>query len=199
MRLKTILTWLPNARRVLGGLVAAVLLLPMPAMAITFLGVWMPVSPPSVSGTPAPPTPTFMDVPTGDPQKDTLDVIMGDYQGSGVDLASSSISLTRQFQITSGAQVLQFDHNALAQFAQAGENVTLQVKNSSGALLFTPVSFAYSNGSSSFVSVPDSETYRTALANGTYTLVATVRFNTNNKLGGWKTMSSPHVFDIQGF
>jgi hypothetical protein len=189
-------------RRFLGGAAAALLLMPMPAMALTFLGSWTPSI--SVSGGPTPPTPTFTDSVTnnGGKAEDVLNVFMGDYQGQTA-TANSSITLTRQFDITNPAQVLQFQHNATTMLSQAGENVTLQVKNGAGQVLFTPVNFAFSTNSTTFVSVQDSELYRTALsmnpATQHYMLVANVTFNTNNKVGGWKTKSAAHVFDIQGF
>ena len=126
MGLRTILTRVARWRRVLGGAVALLVLMPVPAMALTFLGSWVKST--SVSGGPTPPTPSFSDSTSG--QNDSLIVDMGDYQGATA-TANSSITLTRQFQITSSSQQMQFDHAAMNQFAQAGEKVTLKVEDAS--------------------------------------------------------------------
>jgi hypothetical protein len=195
MGLRTILAAAAPWRRLLGGAVAALVLLPMPAMALTFLGSWTKTT--SVSGGPTPSAPTVTDSTSG--QDDSLVVDMGNYQGATA-TANSSITLTRQIQITStGSQQIEFLHSATSQFAQGGESLSLKVEDASGkTVLFTPITFSYSNASSKMATVLDNELYKTALGKGTYTLVVNVTYNTNNKLGGWKKISA-HQFEIEGF
>jgi hypothetical protein len=195
MGLKAIFAAAAPWRRILGGAVAALVLLPVPAMAtLSFIGSWTPST--SVSGGPTPPKPTYSDNTSG--QDDSLIVDLGNYQGATA-TANSSITLTRQFQITGvSTQQIQFDHSAIQQFAQAGENLSLKVEDATGKnVLFTPITFSYSNPSSNFATVLDNELYKTILGKGTYTLVVNVAYKTNNKLGGWKKKSA-HQFDIEG-
>ena len=195
MGLKAIFVAAASWRRILGGAVAALVLLPVPAMAmLSFSSPW--TGSPSVSGTPTPPVPTVSDSTSG--QDDSLIINMGTYQGT---TANSSITLTRQFQITGvSSQQVEFNHSAIDQFMQAGETLSLKVEDASGHVLFTPVTFAYTNPSSSLATVQDSELYKTILSKGTYTLVLNVAYKTNNKFSGsWGgKKKSAHRFVIEG-
>jgi hypothetical protein len=180
-------------RRVIPGLVVALLLMPTPALALTFLGSWSATY--TQTGGPTPPTPVFTDSVSG--QDDRLTVDMGNYTGSTA-VATSTIQLTRQIQVTSASQAVQYAHAAGYTFQQAGETVTVVLKNASGGTtLSTPISVSFTNNSTVPVTFSDSETVRNTLNGGTYTLVVTVTHKTNNKLGLWRKKSQ-HVFDFAG-
>jgi hypothetical protein len=181
-------------RRVVPGLAVALLLMPTPALALTFLTPWSTTF--TQTGGPTPPTPIVNDSVNG--QDDHLTVDMGNYTGSTA-VATSTVQLTRQIQVTSASQAIQYAHAAGNTFQQAGETVTVVLKNASGSTtLSTPISVSFTNNSTIPVTFSDSETVRNTLNNGTYTLVVTVTHKTNNKLGSWKKKSQ-HVFDFAGF
>ena len=192
-------TLLRRMRGVAGGLVAALLLMPLPAMAITFLGSWSPTF--TQTGGPTPPTPTIVsDSVTNAGQDDQLLVNMDQYQGSTAK-ASSQIVLTRQIQITSSSQTVEFDHTYDALFSFAGYTTTVQVKDLQGHVVITPINVSKSNTSGTFKELQDNANVRQSLANGTYNLVVTITNTTNNKVGGWKFNpghKSEHEFDFQG-
>jgi hypothetical protein len=188
-------TVLWRMRRVVGGLAAALLLIPMPAMAITYLGSWQASY--SQSGGPTPPTPTFSDSGVSG-QNDTVLVDMGEYQGSTAK-ATSTIELTRDISISSSSQVIQFDHSFAGLFEQAGYSVTVAVENSKGQVVVTPISISKTTTSTTFKELQDSLNVNERLSKGSYTLVVTVTDATNNKIGGWKRHNSQsHEFDFQG-
>jgi hypothetical protein len=188
---------LGRMRRVVGGLVAALLLMPVPAMAITYLGSWSATF--TQTGGPTPPKPTFTDSLSSGGQNDTLLVAMGDYQGSTA-AATSTIQLTRPITISQPTQVIEFDHSFAGLFAQAGYSATVAVKDSSGHAVVTPFSLNESTTSKNFTELQDSLNVNKKLARGNYTLVVTVTDTTNNKIGGWKKYQSisAHEFDFQG-
>src|SRR5262249_22824562 len=122
----------PGTRRVVGELVTALLLMPMPALALTHLRSRHALTP--LVGHPTPPTPVVTDSVSG--QKDTLLVDMGVYTPStATQTASSQVVLTRQVEIDKASQAIEFTHNFAGLFAYAGYNVTVQVKDSSGKVV----------------------------------------------------------------
>jgi hypothetical protein len=197
--MKWLFTLLGRMRRVVGGLVAALLLMPVPALAITYLGSWSAMT--TVSGGPKPPTPAIIsDAITNGGQNDQLLVNVGQYQGSTA-TASSQIVLTRQIQITSNSQGIEFDHTYDALFSYGGYTTRVEVDNSKGQAVITPINVSPSNSSAAFKELQDNLNVKQSLAKGTYTLKITIINTTNNKVGGWKFNpghKSFHEFDFQG-
>jgi hypothetical protein len=188
-------------RRVVGGVVTTLLLMPVPAMAITYLGSWSATF--TQTGGPTPPKPTFTDVPNfnGNPQNDQLLVDMGEYQGSTA-TATSTIQLTRQVSIPK-TQRIEFDDGFSGLFSQAGYSATVTVKDSNGNIIVTPINVTKSTTSKTFIELQDSNNVTQSIAGSAknYTLVVTVTHNTSNKVGGWKhnpPHKSAHEFDFQG-
>jgi hypothetical protein len=186
---------LKGCGRVLGGLTAAILLLPMPAMAISYITSWQATY--NQSGSPLPPKATFNDGGIVG-QNDTLFVDPGEYT-NGTTPASSSITLTRQVSLSAN-QTIEFDHSFSGLFAQGGYSATVVVEDLMGHPVVTPFSVNKNTTSSSFIELQDSLNVRNRLNNGNYLLVVTVTDVTNNKLGGWKknNKSQEHEFDFQG-
>ena len=184
-----------RAVRVLAGFLALLLLLPVPAMALTFTGSWMASV--SGSGSPTPPAPTFTfnDVTTG--QQDDLFVDMGNYQGSG-SRAVSTIDLTRTFSIKAASQSVEFEHDLLAVFQKGGATVTASVKNSAGQTVATPIQYSAENRSNKPRTLADFQQQFAQLGRGDYTLDVHVQYFTNNKIGGWTSISGFHQFEFLG-
>src|SRR5262245_23253787 len=185
-------TLLGRWKQVVAGLLAALLLLPVPAMAaITFNGTWTPVI--STVGGPTPPTPMWHDDTTG--QVDNLTVDMGTYQGA-TQPATSKIELTRSFNLSTDNQTIQYAQQFTSQFTKAGFDVEVHVKNSSGQTLFDPIVSMHSFSGPTTWTETDT-TLNNTLKKGNYSLDVLVKYNTNNKIGGWQTIS-PHHFVFQG-
>jgi hypothetical protein len=182
-------------KQLIAGLTAALVLLPVPAMAaITFNGTWMPVI--STVGGPTPPTPTWSDSTNNPGQVDNLTVNMGTYQGS-TQMATSKIELTRSFSLSTDNQTLEFAQQFTSQFTKAGFDVEVHVKNSSGQNVFNPIVSSHNLSGTTTWQETDA-TFANIFKKGNYSLDVNVIYNTNNKLGGWKTIS-PHRFTFKGF
>jgi hypothetical protein len=182
-------------KQLLGGLIAALLLFPVPALALTFSGSWKPVI--QRTGRPRPPRPTFTDVTNNPGQRDELTVNLGNYQGSKTK-ATSSIELTRRFSISAAQEQLDFKGQFVDQFAQAGEKVIVSVKDAHGNTVLRALSFKEKVKSSKFTTVEEELDRMIRLKKGHYVLDVKVIFETDRKTGGWKTIS-PHQFDFIGF
>jgi hypothetical protein len=202
---------LKGGRRLLGGLLAALLLVPMPVLAsVTFSGSWSPTF--STSGSPTPPTPTFSDSTTSNGshgQQDVLDVGMGTYNGNPASKPSQesfeTITLTRQINWSpsgpenlNGVWTLDEFLNSAAQGADQ-----VNVLNSKGNVVTHLIGnqmYMGSGSTPSEVKMSDHEFLPPSqLPAGTYTLQVTVQLHTlvNNKLGGqWKSKSKSHEFDF---
>jgi hypothetical protein len=198
----------------LGGLVAFLFLLPVPALALTFTGKWQAFI--ERQGKPKPPRPTFTDVTNKPGQKDTLTVNMGNYQGVKVK-ARSSIELARGFNISAASQLLKFQDHFAAQFAQAGADVKVTVKDHKGR----PVMLATIGNNGQFLVLGPPPFMRTVLHSkvnfpsstlqtfngdlekifrlkkGHYVLEVQVVYTTNRRTGGWRTIS-PNQFEFIG-
>jgi hypothetical protein len=179
-------------RRVVGALAACLVLLPVPAMALTFTGSW--VASYSQSGGPTPPTPTFTDNLSADQNQDVLTVNMGTYQGATAP-ATSTIQLARPFSVSARSQTVEFDHAFTTLFNQGGATVTVAVQDALGQTLVTPINFSQSTTGTAFLS--DDETVFNRLRAGNYTLAVTVTYQTSNKIGGYQSRSV-HTFDFEG-
>jgi hypothetical protein len=181
-------------KRFVAGLLAALVLLPVPAMAaITFNGTWTPVI--STVGGPTPPTPLWSDATNNPGQVDDLTVNMGTYQGS-TQQATSKIELTRPINLSTDNQTIEYLNQFTSQFTKAGVNVEVWVKNSSGQVVLNPIVVSHNFSNTTTLQETDM-TFANTLKKGNYTLEVQVIYNTNNKVGGWKTIS-PHKFEFKG-
>jgi hypothetical protein len=186
-------------QRTVGGLAAALLLIPVPAMAgLSFSGTqWTAVSN-SQSGGPTPPMATFTDTLNSANQEDDLFVNMGNYSGATA-TAKSSIELQRGINLSTSKQLVEFEQEFSAQFEQAGMSLSVAVLDSHGKNVQTPLSFSFSTNSSSFTPVTVKEAnINNELKAGNYTLDVKVSYNTNNKIGAWKSISPFHHFEFEG-
>ena len=202
---------LRGSRRMLGGVVAALLVVPMPVLAgVTFSGNWSATT--SMSGSPTPPTPTYSDSVTANGshgQQDVLDVSMGTYNGNPAaktnQEAFETITLQHTFVWSPSAYeklngVWTLD-DFLNSAAQGTERIA--VLDSNGHVVGNLMGTQMYQGSGSTptevkMSVSESLT-KSQLPAGTYTVQVSVQFQTlvNNKLGGaWKSKSKSHEFDF---
>ena len=183
-------------KRAIGGLIAAVLLLPVPAMAaLTFNGSWVATY--AQSGGPTTAKPTFTDYTDNAHQEDQLLLNNPNYQGSTAP-ATSTIELTRGFTLSTSNQKLEFEDAFVELLNHAGGSVSVAVKNSSGATVLTPLNSVFSTTGSKLVA-QFNEVFKNTLAKGNYTLDIKITYNTNNKVGSWKSISPNHYFEFQGF
>ena len=178
--------------RVLGGLVAAALLMPLPAMALTFTSAWQ--SSTAVFGGPTPTAATFTDTTNGG--DDNLFVDMGSYQGK-TKTAASAIGLARSINVPSAGEAIDFAQQFASQFKEAGVNLAVAVFDSKGNLVAAPITFSQSNSSTTFTTISANQSVTRTLKGGNYTLAVGIVYNTNNKIGGWKAISKHH-FEIDG-
>jgi hypothetical protein len=202
---------LKSSRRLLGGLLAALLVVPMPVLAsVTFSGSWSPVT--SMTGTPTPPTPTFNDVTTSNGshgQQDVLDVNMGTYNGNPASNtqqeAFETITLTRTINWQPTTSEKLNGVWTLDEFlnSAAGGVDAVDVLDSHGNFVTHLIGQRTYTGSGTTptetkMSANENLT-RSQLPAGTYQLQVTVQLQTlvNNKLGGqWKSKSKSHDFDF---
>jgi hypothetical protein len=184
-------------KRIAAFSMAVVLLMPIPAAALTFLGSWTPTV--TVSGGPTPTSPTFTDVTSNGGNLDDLYVDMKTYQGATAK-ATSSIVLSRQFTISgSGGQSVLASEDFSDFFKHASVSVQIQVKDANNqTVIWTPLTFNASTSGNSFQKLGGTFSAINTLANGTYTVDVTVTYATDNKLGGWKKDKSVHHFEFLG-
>lgn len=183
---------LRSPARLLAGLAAALLLLPIPAMALTFNGSWQSAT--AVSGGPTPPTPTFTDSTNG--PDDNLTVDMGSYQGQ-TKTAYSTIGLARTINVPSAGEAIKFAEQFSTDFQQGQVALAVAVFDSKGNLVAAPITFSKSVAATTFTNVSDSQTATKSFNGGNYILTVGVAYDTTNKIGGWKTKSKHH-FEFTG-
>jgi hypothetical protein len=178
--------------RLTTSLVAVLILVPVPAMALTFTGPWQAVT--STSGGPTPPAATFSDVTNGG--DDNLFVNMGNYQGT-TQKALSVIALTRNISVPSSGEAIQFAHAFTTDFKQGGVDVAVAVFDNHGHLVATPITFDKQTTSTTFTTISANQSVKQNINGGNYILSVGIAYNTNNKIGGWKTKSQHH-FEFLG-
>ena len=194
---------LKGSRRLIGGVAAAVLLMPLPVMALTFNGSWTASY--GQSGSPTPPTPSFTDQTNNDSKNGkSEDFVTVDMDPSGnayttTSAAQSQIVLSRTINLTA-SQVVKFEDLYADLFQQAGLTTTAQLVNSKGQTV-TEFSQSQSTSSKTLTTLSGDPQVRPTLSAGTYTLKVTVTYNTNNKFSGVAGFAkkSKHQFDFEGF
>jgi hypothetical protein len=185
---------LGNWRRWLGGVVAGLVLLPVPAMALTFSGSWQAVV--QRQGIPIPPRPIFTDNHVG--AQDNLTVNMGDYQSRSAN-ATSSIELTRRFSISSPTEQIKLEDVFSGQFANSGVKLSVAIKDPrTGRVLRTPLAFQQQIRSTSFSKIDAEITKFLTLRRGRYLLDVKIIYQSHHRRGGWQTIS-PHQFEFVAF
>jgi hypothetical protein len=192
MRSKTLLGLLKSWRRLIVCLVAALILIPAPAMALTFTSAWQAAT--SLSGGPTSPTPTVTDVTNGG--DDNLFVNMGNYQGS-TQKATSIITLERQISVPSPGEAISMASAFATDFKQGGVDVAVGVFDSRGHLVALPITFDQQTNSTVFTTISANQTTTQNLKGGDYFLAVAISYTTNNKVGGWNT-KSVHHFEFLG-
>ncbi len=175
-----------------GGLAAAVLLLPLPALALTFNNAWTPTF--VTTGGPTPAKATYTDSTSGG--DDNVDVSLGNYNGV-TSPAVSSITLARSITVPNAGEAVDFLQQFAASFTFGGATATVALANSQGKIVATPLSFTSTNTGSGSSTVSTSQNVKETIAGGTYTLTVKVVFSTNNKIGAWKQISQ-YNFNIDG-
>lgn len=186
---------LKHSGRVLAGLLAAVVLMPVPAMALTFTSNWAASY--SQSGGPTPPKPTFTDTVSG--QRDDVTIDMGTYNGS-TSQAASAITLTRNFSITnSGGQNVFAEADYSSYLANAGFAAGEVVTDSKGHVVCSLSGgiFSVNNSSATSKLYTNSASTTVNIPKGNYTITLGLAYYTNNKVGSWK-MKSKHHFEAMG-
>ncbi len=178
--------------RVLGGLAAVVLLMPLPVLALTFTSPWQAAT--VVSGAPTPTPATFSDTTSGG--DDDLFVNMGNYQGQ-TKTAISAIGLAWTITVPSAGEAIDFAEQFASSFKEAGVALTVAVFDSKGNLVAAPLTFGQSTNSTTFTTISANQNVIRTLKGGNYILTVGILYVTNNKIGGWKTISKHH-FEIDG-
>jgi len=173
--------------KVIGAILAAVLFLPMPALALTFLGAWN-INQNQTGGAPAAVV-TSGDSATGG----FLNIDMGSYSNRVV--ASSAVTANRDFSIASPSEVVTFTRAIQAIFRNANLEASVTVQRLSGTSDFLFPTFDRKVGSHvRYFNRVDRRTHR--MNSGTYRVLVTVR-NTKEKTGFWQTVS-PYHFTFNG-
>jgi hypothetical protein len=179
-------------RRLAACLIVALILVPLPAMALTFTSPWQALT--FTSGGPTPPRPTFTDVTNGG--QDDLFVNMGNFQGTTRE-ALSVIGLERGISVPSAGEAISFAHAFATDLKQGGVDVAVAVFDSHGNLVAVPITFNQQTNSAAFTTISANQVATRSFNGGTYFLAVGIAYNTNNKLGGWNS-KSVHHFEFLG-
>lgn len=168
-------------RRVVGGVAALALFVPVPALALTFLGSWN-ITQAQTGGAPAA-TVTSQDTNNGG----ILSINLGSF--SQRTAASSTVTARRNFRVASAGEAITIARNLQAILKNASVSATVQVQH---------VGFpAFSDSAGSRPRLFQDNTTRTKrLGGGTYQVIVTVR-NTKDRNGSWTTVS-PYQFTFSG-
>lgn len=168
-------------RKIAGGATALAFFLPLPALALTFLGSWN-ITQSQTGGAPRA-TVTSRDTSTGG----VLNIDLGSFSRKGE--ASSTVTARRNFQVASGGEAVTIARNIQTILKNASVDATVQIQR---------VNFpAFSESAGSRPRFFQDTTSRTKrLGAGTYQVVVTVR-NTKDRNGSWTTVS-PYQFTFNG-
>jgi hypothetical protein len=196
---------LRGGRRMTGGLLAAALLIPLPAMALTYNGNWTVKTDTASWGA----TPPSLDLGTQSGQEDDLYVNMGAYNNSSnsTSAATSTITLSRGFSVTgtngkvkNGQNVfLETDYATFLQFAGLSVSEVVTDSNNHPVMNLSggPLMQNQGNGSKLFANTANTNHN---LNDGNYTITLSITYNANNKMhepGSWFNKSRHH-FEILG-
>jgi hypothetical protein len=175
-------------KKMLAGVAVATLLLPVPALALTFLGSWVFTS--VITGGAPVPTTSFSDSANGG----SLTIGMGSY--SATPSASSEITATRNFTIPSGGQMVSVFRSWITTLQQANLQVKINIMKTNGN---TSLDFN-SADSAGLTQTTFTRTFTNSqrLTPGTYKVVIDILYKTNAATPHKWINSSPHRFDFTG-
>jgi hypothetical protein len=174
-------------KRVLGGVVAAALFLPVPVLALTFLGSWQ-IQQNQTGGAPAAAV-TFSDTSTGG----MLSIDMKSFSMHRE--ASSTVTATRNFSVHSPSEAVTMARSIEAFFKHAFVDVKVTVQRVSGSSNFSFPEFKRFVGSRpQYFAGTASRTQR--MNAGTYKVIVSVQ-NVKASNGSWNTVS-PYKFTFNG-
>ncbi len=182
-------------RNMAGLAFALLLLVPVPALALTFLGSWNYFSATNPAGNTASILGTFQNS-TDNPNNYLLQIGMGAPKPTSI-VTSYSVTATRDFQITDPSQLVKIAHSFSSYLQDAGINVTINIQRygvANDPFNFPPYSITADNfgktvGLDNFFS-------QRSLSMGLYRLSLTITY-TRTPSGGWNN-SSPHTFTFKG-
>jgi hypothetical protein len=170
-------------KRVVLGVVTAALLLPLPAMAITFLGSWSVIQF-RTGGAPA------ATVTSGDSGGGGfLSVNLGNYSASRA--AVSQVTAVRSFRVRSSGELVNFERQLSTQIRNANLKVEVQFLRITGRSKF-PISSVTESAGSTMRTVNFNQTDSRFLTGGLYMAVLTVR-QQKSASGSWNNVS-PYRF-----
>ncbi len=170
-----------GVRKILGGAAALALFLPLPALALTFLGSWQITQQQTGSAPRA--TVTSHDTGTGG----VLNIDLKSFSARAT--GTSTVTAVRNFQVASPSEVVTVARNLQSILKNASVDATVQIQG---------IGFpAFSDAAGSRPRLFQDTTSRTKrLRGGTYRVVVTVR-NTKDRNGSWNTVS-PYQFTFSG-
>ena len=195
MRRETVKAWLSSRpwKRGLAGAIAALFLLPVPALGLTFLTPWVFTQ----SQLRAPPFRTS----TGDlPRGDFLQLDMG--ANLKWRSATSSITATRVFRITNPTEAVTFAQDLQALMRGSNLNVSVQVRKLNGTGLQLELPPIHERTGIRLLRLARRSSFNTLLlTGGDYSVTVRVTYR-KNRLGLWDSTASdsgsPYRLTITG-
>jgi hypothetical protein len=179
-------------RNIIGATLAVVLLIPVPALGITFLGGWrFFASVPGIATTNAVDNPNNYD----------LTISMGQVNPPST-VTKLSVTATRDFQITSASELVRISHSFSSILRDGSINATLTIQRygvANDPFNFPPYSFT-APGAPAPPSNPSLNDFfkQSDLMQGLYRLSLTITYTRQNNPDSFWNNSSPHVFNFRG-
>jgi hypothetical protein len=181
--------------RVFAGLVAAVVLAPVPVMALTYSNTFSYNL--SYSGSPAAPSkPSYTETIKG--QEDDVTVDMGTANNTS---ATSTLTFSRNITVGAGGESVFGEADYGVNLASAGFTSSEKVTDSKGKTVYLNLAggqFNVNNTGANQTYAYSQDT-TSKLAAGNYIFTLTVAYHTNNKVGSWSiNAKSKHHFELLG-
>jgi hypothetical protein len=174
-------------KQTFGAIAALLLLAPVPAFALTFLGTWSIFQSPSKIATIYP----FID----SPEHYQLKIGMG--QIPPPEITKLSVTATRDFQITSASQLISIQHFFGSLLTNSSINATISIQRynvPSDPFNFPPYSFTALGQQTATLDFTKFGT----LTQGLYRLTLTLTYTCNNPDNCAWNNTSPHTFNFDG-
>jgi hypothetical protein len=181
-------------RNLLTAALALALLIPVPALGITFLGSWRFFSS-NVGGSPTGLTPPGI---VDNPNDYGLTINMGQVQPPST-TSKYSITATRDFSITDPSELIRISHSFGSQMENGNINVTMTIQRygvANDPFNFPPYSFNAPPGVTSNPGLNDFFK-QSSLTQGLYRLSLTLTYIRNVTPTSFWNNSSPHVFNFR--
>lgn len=185
-------------RNVIGATLALLMLLPVPALGLTFLGSWRFFTS-NVGGTPSNLTaPIISDA----PNNYGLTINMGQVLSTDPTISKYSVTATRDFQITDPTELIKIAHSFSSTLQGLGSsiNVTMTIQRygvANDPFNFPPYSFTPPQANTVYNPFLNNFFKQGSLTLGLYRLSLTLTYirNPNTPPSSWNN-SSPHVFNF---